>query len=90
MKSDRQQADKIQGGLQDSTVYGAGSDSNRNPSRTRGDLTLILVLLAIFLFHSPFTSWWASLGLPWYSIFIFWFVLIALSALNQRKTDSNH
>ena len=85
MKSDRQQTDK----QQDSAVYGSGSDSNGNPSRNRGDLTLILVLLAIFLFHSPFTGWWASLGLPWYSIFIFWLILIALSALNQHKTDPN-
>lgn len=63
--------------------------TNKSSSRVRGDLTLILVLLAIFLFHSPFTTWWASLGLPWYSIFVFWLILIVLSAFNQRKTDSS-
>ena len=50
-----------------------------------GDLTLILVLLAIFIFHSPFTGWWSNLGLPWYSIFVFWLLLIVLLALHQLK-----
>jgi len=46
---------------------------------------VLLVLAAIFVFHSPFTHWWADLGLPWYTVFLFWFVLIALVALDNRK-----
>ena len=67
------------------------NSGNQQPEKSsaaaspRGDLTLILVLLAIFIFHSPFTGWWSNLGLPWYSIFIFWLLLIVLLAFHQRK-----
>lgn len=44
---------------------------------------LLLVLGAIFVFHSPFTHWWAGLNLPWYSVFIFWLLLIVLVALDN-------
>jgi len=50
------------------------------------DLTLLLALLAVFIFHSPFTRWWTSLGLPWYSMFVFWFVLLVLLAIKQWHT----
>jgi len=46
------------------------------------DLTLLLVLVALFVFHSPFTRWWSSLGLPWYTVFVLWFFIIALIAAN--------
>lgn len=49
---------------------------------------LLLVLGALFVFHSPFTSWWAGLDLPWYSVFLLWFVLIVLVALDNTKNDS--
>ena len=84
MSSNRRQADKNHNGT-DNTVDGV----EKNPTHTRADLTLILVLLAIFLFHSPFTTWWTSLGLPWYSFFVFWLILIVLSAFNQRKTNTS-
>jgi len=48
------------------------------------DLTLLIVMLAMFIFHSPFTRWWSSLGLPWYTVFVFWSIVIALIALNVR------
>ena len=44
---------------------------------------LLLVLGAIFVFHSPFTQWWAGLNLPWYSVFILWLLLIVLVALDN-------
>lgn len=50
---------------------------------------LLLVLGAIFVFHSPFTRWWAELGLPWYSVFVFWLALIILVALDNFKVDSD-
>lgn len=46
------------------------------------DLTLLLLLAALFIFHSPFTRWWTGLGLPWYTVFVLWFVVILLIAIN--------
>jgi hypothetical protein len=56
--------------------------------RPSTDLTLLLVLAALFIFHSPFTRWWASLQLPWYTVFVLWFLLIVLIALNNRAGES--
>lgn len=50
---------------------------------------LLLMLGAIFLFHSPFTQWWAGLGLPWYSVFIFWVFLIVLVALDNLSSTAD-
>lgn len=47
---------------------------------------LLLVLGAIFVFHSPFTQWWAGLNLPWYSVFLLWLLLIVLVALDNFKS----
>ena len=49
---------------------------------------ILLVLGAIFLFHSPFTQWWAGLNLPWYSVFIFWLLLIVLVALDNLSNSA--
>jgi len=51
--------------------------------RPSTDLTVLLVLAALFIFHSPFTRWWASLQLPWYTVFVLWFIVILLIALNS-------
>jgi|GEM_PF-2153672 len=51
---------------------------------------LLLVLAAIFVFHSPFTRWWTELNLPWYTIFLLWFVLIALVALDNLNSDAGN
>jgi len=53
----------------------------------KSDHTLLLMLLAVFLFNSPFFAWWADLHPPWYSIFITWGGLIALIAINQRRNS---
>jgi len=50
------------------------------------DHTLLIALVALFLVNSPFTAWWARLDLPWYAMFILWAVIIALVAINQRRT----
>ena len=50
--------------------------------RRATDLTLLIMLAALFIFHSPFTRWWTSLGLPWYSVFLLWLLVIVLVALN--------
>lgn len=50
---------------------------------TRLDLVLLLLALALFLFASPFTDWWAGAGLPWFIPFVLWALLIAAMALRH-------
>lgn len=50
---------------------------------------LLLVLGAIFVFHSPFTQWWASLNLAWYSVFVLWLLLIVLVAIDNFISDAD-
>lgn len=52
---------------------------NTSPSSTA-----LVFLLGVFLFASPFVSWWSGLHLPWYAIFVPWALLIALAAFNSR------
>lgn len=40
------------------------------------DRVVIVFLLALFLFLSPFTAWWAADGAPWYLPYLFWLGLI--------------
>lgn len=47
--------------------------------------TLVLILLALFVFASPFTDWWAGLALPWYAPYLMWLLLTALTALANRR-----
>lgn len=56
--------------------------------RRTTDHTVLIILAALFVFHSPFTQWWASLGLPWYTVFVLWslvIVLIAINSLSERN-----
>lgn len=53
----------------------------------RTDYTLLIFALAVFLFNSPLNSWWASLSLPWYMVFILWAVIIVLVAWNQMRQE---
>ena len=49
---------------------------------------LLLVLGALFIFHSPFTRWWSEQGLPWYTVFVLWLVLIVLIAIDNAFSSS--
>ncbi|MBX2885408.1 MAG: hypothetical protein KTR32_35965 [Granulosicoccus sp.] len=49
------------------------------------DHTLLLVLVALFLFHSPFSGWWLGQGPPWYTVFVVWGVILVLVAINQWR-----
>lgn len=49
---------------------------------------LLIMLSAIFIFHSPFTRWWTELNLPWYTVFVLWFILIVLVALDSAKGNA--
>ena len=49
------------------------------------DVVLLLALLAVLLFASPLTAWWASPGSPWYLPYLLWALLIVLGAWVQRR-----
>ena len=57
--------------------------------RTRSDHTLLIVILAIFVFNSPFTTWWTQQALPWYTIFLLWLGLIALVGWHQITGENS-
>ncbi len=47
------------------------------------DRVILLLLFALFLFASPFMSWWANAELAWYWPFLLWGLLIALVAIER-------
>lgn len=52
------------------------------------DSTILLFLLAIFLFVSPLVQWWASDDSPWYLPYLIWFGIITLVAWVQQRRPS--
>ncbi|MDX1608831.1 MAG: hypothetical protein R3225_01780 [Halofilum sp. (in: g-proteobacteria)] len=64
------------------------------PDSTPGgrlDAVVLLLVVALALFASPFTTWWATAGLPWYFPFVLWALLIGLVALHhwlERHRDA--
>ncbi|MEE9335319.1 MAG: hypothetical protein V3U65_14615 [Granulosicoccaceae bacterium] len=59
------------------------------PERSGHDHTLLILCVAVFIFSSPFTTWWSSFTLPWYAMFIVWALIILLVAVNQRNRRRN-
>jgi fatty acid desaturase len=60
------------------------------PHDNRADLVGLLLLVALFLFVSPLTAWWAGAGLPWYFPFGLWGLLIALvAAYDGHRSDDD-
>ncbi len=43
------------------------------------DRVVILFLFALFLLLSPFLNWWAADDSPWYTPYLIWGLLIALT-----------
>lgn len=60
-------------------------DSGENGGRL--DRVLLLFLVALFLFASPFTTWWAHANPPWYTPFLLWGLLIALLAFERQSSS---
>jgi len=58
---------------------------SERPAQRAFDHTLLVVFVAVFIFNSPLTSWWAAFNWPWYSIFIPWAGVIGLTAINQLR-----
>ncbi|HEY8554588.1 MAG TPA: hypothetical protein VIL43_08630 [Burkholderiales bacterium] len=56
------------------------------PDYGRGlDSSVLLFLLGLFLFFSPFTFWWAELAPVWYLPYLLWLGLIVLIAVAARR-----
>jgi len=56
---------------------------------SRLDYTILLFIIALFVFNSPFATWWSRLHLPWYTIFLVWLAIIIMIAAKQRHGDSD-
>lgn len=52
--------------------------------KVRRDRVILLTLFALFLFVSPFQSWWAADDSPWYLPYLIWLLLIVLTARPWR------
>lgn len=48
-------------------------------------LCVLLFLLGLLLLASPFTTWWMSMGAPWYTAWVLWGLLIGLTAALARR-----
>ncbi len=51
------------------------------------DRVILLFLLALFLFASPLTRWWATSSTPWYAPYLIWLALIVLIGALSRRWD---
>lgn len=60
-----------------------------DPAPGKLDRVLLLFLFALFLFASPFTTWWANAQPPWYFPFLIWGALIALVAFERSRRRSD-
>ncbi len=66
------------------------NERGTDPQHGRLDRVILLFLLALFLFASPFTTWWAHAQPPWYFPFLLWAGLIALVALDRIRRRDDH
>lgn len=57
---------------------------HQRPPTRHVDRILLLFLLGLFFFASPFTHWWMDQQFGWYTPYLLWLVLIVLAALVQR------
>lgn len=55
--------------------------------RSGADHTLLIFVLALFMFNSPLNLWWSTSALPWYAMFFPWLVIVFLLAWNLYRHD---
>ena len=48
------------------------------------DSVMLLFMVGLLLFFSPFTFWWAAAADVWYLPYLLWLALIALIAWSAR------
>jgi fatty acid desaturase len=59
-----------------------------DPDKLR-ERTLLLALLMLFLFATPFTLWWASSAFPWLLPYLLWLLVIILGAIISYRFNSH-
>ncbi|MEJ2213695.1 MAG: hypothetical protein P8Y20_06465 [Gammaproteobacteria bacterium] len=59
--------------------------SEKQPSKTI-EKSLGLAFLLLLVFASPLMQWWSSAQLPWFTPFLFWLIIILLTAYVNRPT----
>lgn len=52
----------------------------QTPPGKQHESTLLLILLTLFLFASPFTTWWASGQNPWFLPYMMWLLVVLIGA----------
>ncbi|MES9882819.1 MAG: hypothetical protein ABW185_18275 [Sedimenticola sp.] len=53
---------------------------DQNDTSRQKENALLLTLLALFLFASPLTLWWATEESPWLVPYLLWLLVIAIAA----------
>jgi hypothetical protein len=59
---------------------------SEKPSSKKIEKSLGLAFLLLLIFASPLTQWWSSSHWPWFTPFLFWFVIIVLTAYVNRPS----
>ncbi|MES9905405.1 MAG: hypothetical protein ABW168_22355 [Sedimenticola sp.] len=57
---------------------------HNDPSHQR-EGSLLLTLLALFIFASPLTLWWANDNSPWLLPYLLWLLVIGIAAWLSRR-----
>jgi hypothetical protein len=61
----------------------------QQPRERAGDC-LLLFLLGVFLFASPFSAWWMGWPAAWYWPFLLWVALIGVGATLASRLMRSH
>ena len=56
------------------------------PTLKKIEKSLGLAFLLLIVFASPLTEWWSDAELPWFTPFLFWLVIIVLTAYVNRES----
>ena len=57
----------------------------QRPNDQSLDKSILLALLTVFFFASPFIHWWGGSNPPWFTPYILWLLMIILGALIARR-----
>jgi len=48
---------------------------------------MVVFLLALLIFASPFTEWWGRIDRPWYLPYLFWLLVTGFSWLLAKRME---
>ena len=52
-----------------------------------GSYCMVIFLLALLAFASPFTEWWGGINRPWYLPYLLWLLVIGFSWLLAKRME---